>query len=98
MGWLIAGHAILGVTIGAMIGLSKSHVVSAALPLLFAFAGGSIIGLSAGRTEAELTLLGQQLTFFSAGVLAGMIAGIWLRKAGRELPFAPPRTGTPNSH
>ena len=56
LGWLFGVHVLFGLTIGLMGGMSKSAVVSAALPLLFAFAGGSIVTLSitGEPTDAQL--------------------------------------------
>jgi uncharacterized membrane protein len=72
-----------------MVGMTQSAVVSAALPLLFTFAGGSIVTLSIGetRTDAQLETLGMQLAGFAIGTIVGILAGVMLRKANVELPL-----------
>lgn len=80
-GWLFGGHVLFGLTIGLMVGMSKSAVVSAALPLLFAFAGGSIVSLSitGEPTDAQLDTLGKQLAGFGIGTIIGVLVGVVLR-------------------
>lgn len=88
-GWLLAGHIAFGLTIGLMIGMTKSSVVSTALPLLFTFAGGSVTALSTGtgRTTAALETLGIQLTGFGIGATIGLLVGVTLKKLTFELPL-----------
>ena len=84
-GWAFAGHVLFGLTIGLMIGMTKSSIVSTALPLLFTFAGGSIVALSIGdkRTPEQLEILGSQLAGFGIGTSAGLLIGIALRSLAR---------------
>lgn len=88
-GWLLAGHAVFGLSIGLMVGMTKSSVVSGVLPLLFAFAGGSIVALSIGehRTAAQLEILGQQLVGFGFGTIVGLLLGVALHKWDVQLPL-----------
>ena len=88
-GWLFAGHVIFGLTVGLMVGMTKSSIVSGVLPLLFTFAGGSIVALSIGenRTAEQLDTLGKQLACFGIGTSVGVLIGIILSKSGVELPL-----------
>jgi uncharacterized membrane protein AbrB (regulator of aidB expression) len=88
-GWLFAGHVIFGLTIGLMVGMTKSSIVSGVLPLLFTFAGGSIVALSIGdnRTDKQLDTLGKQLAGFGIGTSVGLLVGIVLSKVGVQLPL-----------
>jgi hypothetical protein len=87
--WLFAGHVIFGFTIGLMVGMTKSSIVSAVLPLLFSFAGGSIVALSVGGnpTDTQLETLGSQLVGFGIGTSVGLLVGIVIRDLGVELPL-----------
>jgi uncharacterized membrane protein (GlpM family) len=89
--WLFAGHVIFGLTTGLMVGMTKSPVVSGVLPLLFTFAGGSIVALSIGadRTEEQLYTLGKQLVGFGIGTSVGLLVGIFLSKMEIQLPLGP---------
>lgn len=88
-GWLFAGHALFGLTIGLMVGMTKSSIVSGALPLLFAFAGGSIVALSVSenRTVEQLDMLGKQLAGFGFGTIVGLLVGVALQKSDVQLPL-----------
>jgi len=86
-GWLFAGHILFGLTVGLMIGMTQSKVVSDTLPLLFTFAGGSIVALSIGHTDEQLTALGKQLAGFGIGMIVGLLVGIFLQKLEVSLPF-----------
>jgi uncharacterized membrane protein AbrB (regulator of aidB expression) len=88
-GWLFAGHILFGLTVGLMVGMTRSSIVSGVLPLLFTFAGGSIVALSIGddRTPEQLDTLGRQLTGFGFGTSVGVLFGIILSKTGVELPL-----------
>ncbi|MGH8691593.1 MAG: hypothetical protein ACREUS_11265 [Burkholderiales bacterium] len=88
-GWLFAGHVMFGLTVGLMVGMTKSSIVSGVLPLLFTFAGGSIVALSIGedRTAEQLDTLGKQLAGFGIGTSIGVLVGIFLSKSGVELPL-----------
>ena len=90
MVWFFAGLIVFGLLTGGLTGMSKSPVVSAVLPLLFTFAGGSVVTLSMaeGRTPDDLELLGQQLVAFGGSTALGVFLGILLRKADRGLPFS----------
>jgi hypothetical protein len=87
--WFFTGHVMFGVTIGLMVGMTKSAVVSAALPPLFTFAGGSIVALSIGPDikAPQLETLGEQLVGFGVGTIVGMLTGVVLRKFEIELPL-----------
>lgn len=89
---LLGGHFAFGVLTGLLTGMSESAVVSVALPLLFTFAGGSIVALSVaeGVTPEDHALLGGQLLWFSVGAVLGLIVGMLLRKAGAGLPLRKP--------
>jgi uncharacterized membrane protein AbrB (regulator of aidB expression) len=88
-GWLLTGHLVFGLTIGLMVGMTKSSVVSGVLPLLFAFAGGSIVALSIGenRTPEQLETLGKQLGGFGIGTVIGLLVGAILSKIELQLPL-----------
>lgn len=88
-GWLFAGLALFGLTIGLLIGMTKSAVVAGVLPLLFTFAGGSILALSTGegRTAEQLDTLGKQLAGFGIGTIAGVLFGIALQRLGVDIPL-----------
>lgn len=88
-GWLFAGHLIFGLAIGLMVGMTKSAVVSGVLPLMFTFAGGSIVALSIGanRTAEQLDTLGKQLAGFGIGTIIGVLVGIILSKVQVQLPL-----------
>jgi hypothetical protein len=88
-GWLFAGHVAFGLTIGLLVGMTQSSVVSATLPLLFTFAGGSIVALSVGttRTSGQLDTLGMQLAGFGIGAIIGLLDGVILRKLDVQLPL-----------
>jgi uncharacterized membrane protein (GlpM family) len=88
-GWFFAGHVVFGLTVGLMVGMTKSSVVSGVLPLLFTFAGGSIVALSVGQSRAteQLDMLGRQLVGFGIGTIVGLLVGVALQKAGIELPL-----------
>jgi hypothetical protein len=88
-GWLFTGHVIFGLAIGLMVGMTKSSIVSGVLPLLFTFAGGSLVALSTGenRTSAQLETLGIQLSGFGIGTIIGVLVGILLSKLQVELPL-----------
>jgi hypothetical protein len=87
--WLFAGHVIFGLTIGLMVGMTKSSIVSAVLPLLFTFAGGSIVSLSIrdNPTAEQLDTLGKQLVGFGIGTSVGLLVGIVLSKLEIQLPL-----------
>ena len=87
--WLFAGHVIFGLTVGLMVGMTKSSIVSAVLPLLFTFAGGSIVALSIGdqRTADQIVRLGQQLAGFGIGTSIGLLVGVMLKALEVELPL-----------
>jgi uncharacterized membrane protein (GlpM family) len=73
-----------------MVGMTKSSIVSGVLPLLFTFAGGSIVTLSIGdnRTVEQLDTLGKQLAGFGIGTSIGLLVGVVLNKLGGvELPL-----------
>ena len=88
-GWLLTGHLVFGLTIGLMVGMTKSSVVSGVLPLLFAFAGGSIVALSIqeNRTSEQLETLGKQLAGFGIGTVIGLLVGVILTKIDLQLPL-----------
>ena len=94
-GWLFAGHVLFGLTIGLMVGMTKSSIVSGVLPLLFTFAGGSIVALSIGddRTAQQLDTLGRQLAGFGLGTSIGLLAGVALQKWNISLPLGKLREG-----
>ena len=77
--WFVTGMAVFGLMIGLLVGLSLTPVVNTVIGLLFAFIGGSIIVLIKGRTEAELSAIGQSVTTISCFMIFGMIVGILLR-------------------
>ena len=84
MKWLIAGHIVFGLVIGLLTGMSQTPMVSTVLPLLFTFAGGSVVTLSVatGRTDEHRQLLGQQLVTFGGSTALGVYLGILLRLSG----------------
>lgn len=88
-GWFFAGHVIFGLTIGLMVGMTQSSVVSGVMPLLFAFAGGSIVTLSMddNRTPQQLETLGRQLAGFGIGTIIGLFVGVALTKLDIKLPL-----------
>ena len=89
-GWFTAGHVLFGFTIGLMIGMTKSATVSSALPLLFSFAGGSIIALSSTNNPTDpqqLATLGHQLCGFGSGTSVGLLLGVFLQKVSFVLPL-----------
>jgi hypothetical protein len=88
--WLIVGHMSIGLTVGVVTGLSKSPVAGVLLPLLFAFAGGSVLALTAvdGITTQYHDLLGKQLTAFALPTLVGVFIGIACQKRKIELPVS----------
>lgn len=88
-GWFFAGHVIFGLTIGLMVGMTQSSVVSGVMPLLFAFAGGSIVALSIddNRTPQQLETLGRQLAGFGIGTIIGLLVGVALTKLDVKLPL-----------
>lgn len=98
-GWLFAGHVLFGLTIGLMIGMTKSSIVSSALPLLFTFAGGSIVALSIGdnRTAVQLDTLGKQLAGFGLGTSPGLLVGVVLRSMDIQLPLGALSLQTPEA-
>ena len=79
------GHLAFGVATGLLTGMSKSPVVSVILPLMFTFAGGSVLALTtvAGLTADDKVLLGLELLAFAIGI----IGGVFLGKEAGELPF-----------
>ncbi len=95
-GWLFAGHVLFGLTIGLMVGMTKSSIVSGVLPLLFTFAGGSIVALSIGdnRTAEQLDTLGRQLAGFGIGTIIGLLVGVALQKWNISLPLGKLREGS----
>ena len=88
MVWLFLGLIVFGLLVGGLTGMSQSPVVSAVLPLLFTFAGGSVVTLSMGRPPGDLELLGKQLVVFGIGTALGVFLGILLRRAGYPLPIS----------
>ncbi len=94
-GWLFAGHVLFGLTVGLMVGMTKSSIVSGVLPLLFTFAGGSIVALSIGdnRTAEQLDTLGRQLAGFGVGTIIGLLVGVALQKGNIALPLGKLREG-----
>lgn len=94
-GWLFTGHVLFGLTVGLMVGMTKSSIVSGVLPLLFTFAGGSIVALSIGesRTAEQLDTLGRQLGGFGIGTTVGLLVGVALQKADFQLPLGKVREG-----
>lgn len=88
-GWLFAGHVMFGLTIGLMVGMTKSAVVSGVMPLLFTFAGGSIVALSTGddRTAEQVAALSKQLAGFGIGTSVGLLVGVLLTKFEVQLPL-----------
>lgn len=88
-GWFFAGHVIFGLTVGLMVGMTQSSVVSGVMPLLFAFAGGSIVTLSMddNRTPQQLETLGRQLAGFGIGTIIGLFVGVALTKLDIKLPL-----------
>jgi hypothetical protein len=74
---LLLGHFAFGLSAGLLTGMSKSPVVSTVLPLMFAFAGGSVLALTtvAGLTTEDENLLGFQLLWFAIGTIAGVFWG-----------------------
>ncbi len=95
LGWLFAGHVLFGLTVGLMVGMTKSSIVSGTLPLLFTFAGGSIVALSIGdsRTSEQLDTLGRQLSGFGIGTVVGLLVGVAFKHWGIELPLGKIREG-----
>ncbi|MCZ6484309.1 MAG: hypothetical protein O6826_01265 [Acidobacteria bacterium] len=53
MVWFFAGLIVFGLLTGGLTGMSKSPVVSAVLPLLFTFAGGSVVTLSMTMSRGQ---------------------------------------------
>lgn len=96
-GWFFAGHVIFGLTVGLMVGMTQSSLVSGVMPLLFAFAGGSIVTLSGGsiltlsmednRVLQQLETLGRQLAGFGIGTIIGLFVGVALTKLDIKLPL-----------
>jgi hypothetical protein len=80
--WLCMGQVSLGVLVGALLGLSKSPVVGVALPIIFTFAGGSVIGLAKGQSDAQLTQIGLQLVAFCVPTLISMVVSARYREGG----------------
>lgn len=99
LGWLLAGHVLFGLTIGLMVGMTNSSIVSSALPLLFTFAGGSIVALSIGdnRTAEQLDTLGKQLAGFGLGTSPGLLVGVALRSMDIQLPLGALSLRTPEA-
>ena len=95
LGWLFAGHVLFGLTVGLMVGMTKSSIVSGVLPLFFTFAGGSIVALSIGdnRTAEQLDTLGRQLAGFGVGTTIGLLIGVALQKWNISLPLGRLREG-----
>jgi hypothetical protein len=87
IGWLAVGHAFFGLTVGLMVGMTRSAVVSGVLPLLFAFAGGTVVALSIGYSEEELRIIGRQLATFGAGTILGIFVGVTLKQLKVDLPL-----------
>ncbi len=87
--WLFAGVSLFGLTVGLLIGMTQSAVVSGGLPLLFTFAGGSILALSVGdnRTAEQLDMLGKALAGFGIGTIVGLLIGVALQKWGVDIPL-----------
>ena len=80
--WLCMGQVSLGVLVGALLGLSKSPVVGVALPIIFTFAGGSVVGLAKGQSDAQLTQIGLQLVAFCVPTLISMVVSARYREGG----------------
>ena len=80
--WLCMGQVSLGVLVGALLGLSKSPVVGVALPIIFTFAGGSVVGLAKGQSDAQLTQIGLQLVAFCVPTLISMLVSARYREGG----------------
>jgi len=80
--WLCMGLGSLGLLVGALLGLSKSPVVGVALPIIFTFAGGSVIGLAKGQSDAQLTQTGLQLVAFCLCTLLSMVVSARCREGG----------------
>lgn len=74
--WIISGLAALGFLIGNLVGLTASSVVTPLLGLLFAFAGGSVLGLLHKINDRDRQIAGASLLALSIFCLGGMYLGI----------------------
>lgn len=74
--WIVIGLAALGFLIGNLVGLTAHSVVTAVLSLVFAFAGGSVIGLLGKVADADRKLAGQGICALSLTCLIGVYSGI----------------------
>jgi len=90
--WIILGLAALGFLIGNLVGLTASSVVTPLLGLLFAFVGGSVLGLFHKLDERDRILAGRGVLALSLLCLVGTWTGIltnehrWLSPARANIP------------
>jgi hypothetical protein len=84
--WLPAGLALLGLTLGAVVGLSRASGISTTLvTTILTFVGGTVLTFSGFRASADKEApidpdrVGKGLSALMLGTLLGLGMGIYLR-------------------